>query len=289
MHTASSASRTNIAARSARVCRAIARMSAARSKRSSRTALISRIAASPRLTMATQLGHRRRSIGSRLPRAVRVVSQSPRPPSVRGGRCVRSGSSSARSPGRRPRRGRHGRRGRAGRPGGVVRLVRVEQLGVEVGERGQTVVGPRSSPTAIARFIATTAFGRGVELVVEGDDLRPVGGLGGRAHRRARRRSPPGAGTVRAGSGAGRPARARGPRRCGAVPPRAVLVGEAHHRAVGGVRAGRRASVSSIRASRPSLGLVGHQLDEDAAEPDRLAGQVDRGRARRPTWRCGPR
>ena len=51
-HTASSASRTNIACRSARVCRAIVRRSSPRSTRSSRTALISRIAASPRLTIA---------------------------------------------------------------------------------------------------------------------------------------------------------------------------------------------------------------------------------------------
>ena len=50
--TASSASRTNIAVRSAAVCRAIVRMSSSRSTRSSRTALMSRIAASPRLTMA---------------------------------------------------------------------------------------------------------------------------------------------------------------------------------------------------------------------------------------------
>ena len=61
MHTASSASRTNIADCSARVCRAIDRMSAPRSYRSSRTALTSRIAASPRFTMAMRRSPR--SIG----------------------------------------------------------------------------------------------------------------------------------------------------------------------------------------------------------------------------------
>ena len=40
-------------------------------------------------------------------------------------------------------------------------------------------------------------------------------------------------------------------------------------------RAGRRASVSSMSASRPDgLRLVGHQLDEHAPEPDRLGGEV---------------
>ena len=51
-HTASSASRTNIAVRSARVCRAIVRMSIRDASRNSRTALIRRMAGSPRFTMA---------------------------------------------------------------------------------------------------------------------------------------------------------------------------------------------------------------------------------------------
>ena len=73
------------------------------------------------------------------------------------------------------------------------------------------------------------------------------------AHRRARRRWPPGSGRARDGSGAGRPEPGRGPRRFGPG-PRAhgpgVTDGRATRRRAR--RAGRRASVSRSRARRPS-------------------------------------
>ena len=63
-----------------------------------------------------------------------------------------------------------------------------------------------------------------------------------------------------------------------AVPPRAVLVGEPDHRTVGG-GAGRLAGFGEQhqREQADGLGLVGHELDEHAAEPDRLAREVDAG------------
>ena len=61
-----------------------------------------------------------------------------------------------------------------------------------------------------------------------------------------------------------------------AVPPGAVLVGEQHELAVAAsVRAARRDSVEQHqREQAQRLGLVRHQLDEQAAEPDRLGAQV---------------
>ena len=73
MQTASSASRTNIAVRSASVCMAIVRRSTPRSTRSSRTALIRRIAASPRLT--TAMRRNPRSIAAMVGRACHLVAR----------------------------------------------------------------------------------------------------------------------------------------------------------------------------------------------------------------------
>ena len=61
-----------------------------------------------------------------------------------------------------------------------------------------------------------------------------------------------------------------------AVPSGAVLVGEPDQRPVGG-GAGRLAGFGEQhqREQADGFGLVGHELDEDPAEPDRLAREVD--------------
>ena len=61
-----------------------------------------------------------------------------------------------------------------------------------------------------------------------------------------------------------------------AIPQRAVLVGEQHERCrPAATRAGRRASVSSSSASSPDhLGLVGHELGEQARQSHGLRAQV---------------
>ena len=63
-----------------------------------------------------------------------------------------------------------------------------------------------------------------------------------------------------------------------AVPLRAVLVGEPDQRPVGG-GASRLPGFGEQhqREQADGFGLVGHELDEDPAEPDRLAREVDAG------------
>ena len=59
------------------------------------------------------------------------------------------------------------------------------------------------------------------------------------------------------------------------VPPRAVLRGQRHERAVAvGPRVPARRGEQHQREQAHRLGLVRHELDEQAAEPDRLAAQV---------------
>ena len=58
------------------------------------------------------------------------------------------------------------------------------------------------------------------------------------------------------------------------VPERAVLVGEQHELAVAEARLAAGVVQQHQREQGLHLGLVGHQLGERAAEPDRLAGQV---------------
>ncbi len=119
-----------------------------------------------------------------------------------------------------------------------------------------------------------------MELVVEGDDLGPVGcrggggvgvdgGDGGLDLERA--------GLVAAQAGAHEGV-AFGDEH--AVPPRAVLVGEADHRAVGG-GAGRPPGFGEQHEGEQAdrFGLVGHELDEHPPEADRLAREVDAGEA----------
>ena len=66
------------------------------------------------------------------------------------------------------------------------------------------------------------------------------------------------------------------------VPERAVLILEQDQLAVGVVRAARRDSWSSIRASRPIDLRLGQQLDQQAPEPDRLGGEIVRASAMSP-------
>ena len=66
-------------------------------------------------------------------------------------------------------------------------------------------------------------------------------------------------------------------------PSAAVLVGEQHELAVGvGARVAARVVEQHEREQADRLGLVGHQLDEQAAEPDRLGAQVARATSASP-------
>ena len=59
------------------------------------------------------------------------------------------------------------------------------------------------------------------------------------------------------------------------VPTRAVLRGQRHERAVGvGPRVPARRGEQHEREQAHRLGLVRHELDEQSAEPDRLAAEV---------------
>ena len=59
------------------------------------------------------------------------------------------------------------------------------------------------------------------------------------------------------------------------VPARAVLVGEEHQLVAVEASVAARVDEQHQRAEAVHLGLVGHQLGERAAEPDRLGGEVD--------------
>ena len=115
-----------------------------------------------------------------------------------------------------------------------------------------------------------------MELVVERDDLGPVGRRAGR-----------GVG-VDGGDGRldlerpGLVAAQAGPDEVvalgdeAAIPARAVLVGEADHRPVGsGARGSPGLGEQHEREEADGFGLVGHELGEHAAEADRFARQVD--------------
>ena len=58
------------------------------------------------------------------------------------------------------------------------------------------------------------------------------------------------------------------------VPQRAVLVGEQHEIAVTEARGAAGVVQQHHRQQGVHLGLVGHQLGERPAEPDRLGGQL---------------
>ena len=146
------------------------------------------------------------------------------------------------------------------------------------GRRGRRVRRPVPSRYADGDgpFIAATASGSGRATVRRGRRSATSRRRRGRSVGRGRRRRPPGSGTVRAGPDEGRPARGRGPRRSTAGPTRSSWSASLTIVPSPAVRAGRRASVSSIRARRPDrLHLVGHQVDEHPPEPDRLVRQVD--------------
>ena len=64
---------------------------------------------------------------------------------------------------------------------------------------------------------------------------------------------------------------------CAAVPERAVLVGEQHEVAVPEARGAARLVEQHERQESVHLGLVGHQLGERAAEPERLGRRGRRG------------
>ena len=173
----------------------------------------------------------------------------------------------------------------------MVRLVVVEQRRVERVEGGEAgggaaELGDGDGPVEGDHRVRAQR----VELVVEGDDLRPVGCLGGGGvgvdggDGRLDLERP---GLVAAQAGADEVVPFGDER---AVPPGAVLVGEADHRSVGG-GAGRLPSLGEQheREEADGFGLVGHELGEHASEADRLTGEVDAGGGRRRWSRCALR
>ncbi len=112
--------------------------------------------------------------------------------------------------------------------------------------------------------------GEAGELAVEGGDLRPVARLVGvqRGDRRLHDVGPAAAQRERAVEH--RPARGD----LAGVPQRAVLVGEQHELAVAEARRAAGVVQQHQRQQAVHLGLVGHQLGQRAAEPDRLGGEV---------------
>ena len=147
------------------------------------------------------------------------------------------------------------------RPAGTLQQVTADGgEPVVPGERSSSVASsarPASGPShhgerdrAVERHHRVA--GHPLEQPVQREQLRPVGRVGASAPRRARRRSRPAAGTPRRRRARGRPRRARRPRRSSRG-PRARGPGRPSETSspCGPVRAGRRASVSRIRASRP--------------------------------------
>ena len=181
----------------------------------------------------------------------------------------RSPGRARRVPRRCDRRGPAARRGPRGRGGGRRARRRRRRA------RASPASGPSLMPTATARLSADDRRRVDVQqLVVKRDDAQPVG-----------RRPASGAVAWTAASsawmrygrrGAGRRRRAGpGPRRwrrCPTASGPAPRASPARRRRPGRAR---RACCSSISASSPRASSdVGHQLDEQPAEPDRLGGQV---------------
>jgi hypothetical protein len=134
---------------------------------------------------------------------------------------------------------------------------------------------------ATARLSAITRVGaHGVELVVEGDDLGPVGccggggvGVGGGDGRLDLER----AGLVAAQAGAHEGVSFGDEY---AFPLRAVLVGQADHRSVdGGSCRPPGFGEQHEGEEADGFGLVGHELGEHAPEADGFTREVDAGEA----------
>ncbi len=184
---------------------------------------------------------------------------------------------------RRPRR--RGPAGAAGRPGwrGTGGGRRAPSQAVDQRQRGRRAVdlGDRDRP------VQRDHRGRGQreQVVVEGDDLAPVG----RRARCARPGSRPGPGTGRAGRGAGTAGRGPGPPRPGRRPTGSRSCSASGTSVPSGaVRAGRRDSTSSMSPSSPSTsGSSG--ISSASRRPSRIpSAHSRRGPARRPPSRCAP-
>ena len=134
--------------------------------------------------------------------------------------------------------------------------------------------GPWTSAIATARLRATIAVGvMRVQQVVERDDLGPVGrrvGVDGVDR---------GLQLVRAGLVAAQQAADErvALRDLGRVPERMVLVGEQDERPVLRARSAAGVGQQQQREQAEHLGLVGHQLGQQAREADRLRAQLRRG------------
>ena len=116
--------------------------------------------------------------------------------------------------------------------------------------------------------------GEARELAVERGDLRPVARLVGvqRGDRRLDDVGPAAAQRERAVE------HRAALRDLLGVPARRVLVGEQHELAVVEARVAARVVQQHQRQQAVDLGLVGHQLGERAAEPQRLVGRARCGR-----------
>ena len=163
---------------------------------------------------------------------------------------------------------------------GVVRLVVLQRGDVERVERGETVSRPvelGDGDRAVERDDRVRT--QCVEVVVERDVLGPVGASAVAASACTA--------AIAAWIWNGRAVVRRHActsvvpfRDQGSVPSRAVLVGEPDQRPVGR-GAGRLSGFGEQHQGEQAdgFGLVGHELDEDLAEPDRLAREVDAGEA----------
>ena len=155
----------------------------------------------------------------------------------------------------------------------VVWLEGVERAGVDGGERGEPLGRAVDLGDGHRAVQGNNRVGaKGVQLVVEGDDLGPVGGFGG------------GCVGVDCGYGgldlerSGLVAAKASTHELVAfddqclVPAGAVLVGEAHHGPVR-VAAGGTAGLAEQHQGEQTdgFGFVGHQLGEGSPEPDRFA------------------
>ena len=152
----------------------------------------------------------------------------------------------------------------------MVGLVIVKGGDVDASERGEPLVGAVELGDGHRPVEGDNCVGaQSVELVVEGDDLGPVGGLG--------------AGSVGVHGGyGGLDLERSGPvaPQAGAhelvalgyqclVPAGAVLVGEAHHGPVGAATGGPAGFGEQHQGEQADgFGFVGHQLDKGPPEPD---------------------
>ena len=198
----------------------------------------------------------------------------------RPGTGARPGSPPGRSPGRRPptASSRRPRRREQVGPGRVVEVVAVE---VDRLERLEAGVGPSELAIATARLSSTTSVGlQRVQLVVQREDLAPSRCRRRSPRRCARPRSPPATGRDPAALRRRQARTSSWPSAIGGAGPIVSRSWSASRTSApsAAVRAGRRASVSSISASRPlGSGSSGISSTSTPAESDRLGREVGRG------------